>query len=89
MIQNRTYQSLLLHGDAALYLLESSHIIGREDMANDFNKALRSDGHFATMLIFRDSLRHPVARIPELIRLQQRCTRAARTLGDFIADCRF
>ena len=60
-----------------------------EDMANDFNKALRSDGHFATMLILRNSLRHPGARIPELIRLQKRCARAARTLGDFFADCRF
>ena len=63
--------------------------LASEDMANDFNKALRSDGHFATMLIFRDSLRHPGARIPELIRLQRRCARAARTLGDFFADCRF
>lgn len=60
-----------------------------EDMANDFNKALRSDGHFATMHIFRDSLRHPGTRIPELIRLQRRCVRAARTLGDFFVDCRF
>lgn len=60
-----------------------------EDMANDFNKALRCDGHFATMHIFRDSLRHPGTRIPELIRLQRRCARAARTLGDFFADCRF
>jgi len=63
--------------------------LASEDMANDFNKALRSDGHFATMLIFRDSLRHPGARIPELIRLQRRCARATRTLGDFFADCRF
>ena len=60
-----------------------------EDMANDFNRALRSDGHFATMRIFGDALRHPAARIPELIRLQQRCVRAARTLGEFLADCRF
>jgi len=60
-----------------------------EDMANDFNRALRSDGHFATMRIFRDALRHPAARIPELIQLRQHCVRAARTLGDFFADCRF
>lgn len=63
--------------------------LASEDMANNFNKALRSDGHFATMHIFRDSLRHPGTRIPELIRLQRRCARAARALGDFIADCRF
>ena len=60
-----------------------------EDMANDFNRALRSDGHFATMRIFRDALRHPAARFPELIRLQRRCVRAARALGEFFADCRF
>lgn len=60
-----------------------------EDMANDFNRALRFDGHFATMRIFGDALRHPAARIPELIRLQRRCVRAARALGEFFADCRF
>lgn len=63
--------------------------LASEDMANDFNKSLRSDGHFATMHIFRDCLRHPGTRFPELIRLQRRCARAARTLGDFFADCRF
>ena len=60
-----------------------------EDMANNFNTALRSDGHFDTMRIFGDVLRHPAARLPELIRLQRRAARAARTLGDLIADCRF
>jgi nucleoside phosphorylase len=58
-----------------------------EDMANDFNAALRADGHFDTMLIFRHALSHPVARIPELLRLRRNCERAARTLGEFFADC--
>jgi adenosylhomocysteine nucleosidase len=60
-----------------------------EDMANDFNRALRPDGHFATMSILRDTLRNPLVRLPELLRLRNRCVRAARVLGDFIADCRF
>jgi adenosylhomocysteine nucleosidase len=60
-----------------------------EDMANDFNQALRADGHFATMSILRRTLRDPLVRLPELIRLRNRCVRAARVLGDFIADCRF
>jgi nucleoside phosphorylase len=60
-----------------------------EDMANDFNRALRPDGHFATMSILRDTLRSPLVRLPELLRLRHRCVRAARVLGDFIADCRF
>jgi adenosylhomocysteine nucleosidase len=60
-----------------------------EDMANDFNSALRPDGHFATMDILRSSLRQPLVRIPELLRLRKRCARAALLLGEFIADCRF
>ena len=60
-----------------------------ETMANDFNAALRADGHFDTMVILRDTLRRPLARLPELCRLWQRSVRAARVLGDFFADCRF
>jgi len=60
-----------------------------ETMANDFNAVLRSDGRFDTMKILASSLRNPQARLPELFRLRQRCLLAARSLGDFIADCRF
>jgi hypothetical protein len=58
-------------------------------MANDFNAALRADGHFDTMGILRETLRRPLARLPELCRLRQRSIRAARVVGDFFADCRF
>jgi hypothetical protein len=58
-------------------------------MANDFNAALRSDGHFDTIRILASSLRRPWVRLPELFRLRVRCARAARSLGDFIAGCRF
>lgn len=60
-----------------------------ETMANDFNSALRPDGHFATMHILLGALRQPTIRFPELLRLRSRCLRAARGLGDFFADCRF
>jgi adenosylhomocysteine nucleosidase len=60
-----------------------------ETMANDFNAALRADGHFDTMVILRGVLRRPLARLPELCRLRQRSVRAARVLGVFFADCRF
>ncbi len=60
-----------------------------EDMANNFNRALRPDGHFATISILKGALRHPLVRLPELLRLRNRCLRAALVLGDFIADCRF
>jgi adenosylhomocysteine nucleosidase len=60
-----------------------------EDMANDFNAVLREDGHFATIDLLIAVGRNPLLRLPELVRLRNRCTRAARVLGDFIADCRF
>jgi nucleoside phosphorylase len=60
-----------------------------ETMANDFNAALRADGHFDTMVVLREALRRPLVRVPELCRLRQRSVRAACVLGDFIADCRF
>jgi adenosylhomocysteine nucleosidase len=63
--------------------------LASETLSNDFNKALRSDGHFDTILILRGSLRHPLIRLPELFRLRSRCVQAARVLGDFFADCRF
>jgi adenosylhomocysteine nucleosidase len=54
-----------------------------EDMANNFNQALRPDGHFATINILRGALRNPLVRLPELLRLRKRCARAAGTLGDY------
>ncbi len=60
-----------------------------EDMANDFNAALREDGQFATMRIFRHALSRPAVRFPELLRLRGNCIRAANTLGEFFADCKF
>jgi adenosylhomocysteine nucleosidase len=63
--------------------------LASEDMANDFNAALRDDGHFATISILKGTLRKPLVRLPELLRLRSRCARAARVLGEFIADCRF
>jgi len=60
-----------------------------ENLANDLNSALRPDGHFDTIQILRGALRHPVVRVPELLRLRSRAVRAARSLGEFFADCRF
>jgi adenosylhomocysteine nucleosidase len=60
-----------------------------ENMANDFNAVLRSDGRFDTMKLLASNLCHPLARFPELLRLRSRNLLAARALGDFIADCRF
>jgi adenosylhomocysteine nucleosidase len=71
------------------YCIRAVTDLAGEDMANDFNQALRPDGHFDTMSILSRTLRDPLVRLPELIRLRNRCVRAATVLGEFIADCRF
>jgi nucleoside phosphorylase len=63
--------------------------LATETLANDLNSALRPDGHFDTIKILGSTLRHPLTRVPELLRLWRRSTRAADSLGDFFADCRF
>ena len=69
------------------YCVRAVTDLAGEDMANDFNAALR-DGHFDTMNILRGAFLRPAERLPELLRLRKRCIRAARGLGDFFADCR-
>jgi adenosylhomocysteine nucleosidase len=71
------------------FCIKSVTDLADETMANDFNAVLRSDGRFDTMKILASSLRRPWVRLPELFRLRRRCVLAARSLGEFIADCRF
>lgn len=60
-----------------------------ETMSNDFNRALRGDGHLDTIVILRGALCRPASRLPELLRLRRRCVLAAEALGEFFASCRF
>lgn len=71
------------------FCIKSVTDLADETMANDFNAVLRSDGRFDTIKLLASSLRYPWVRLPELFRLQRRCALAARSLGEFIADCRF
>jgi len=71
------------------YCVKAVTDLAGEDLANDFNSALREDGHFATIKILRGTLHEPLVRVPELLRLRSRCARAAHLLGEFIDDCRF
>jgi len=75
--------------DLPFYCVRVVTDLADEDLANDFNRALRPDGHFVTMRILRGTLRNPLVRLPELFRLRNRCVRASLALGDFIADCQF
>src|SRR5262249_41870903 len=71
------------------YCVRSITDLASESFANDFNSALRQDRHFATMQILSSAMRNPGTRLSELVRLRRRCRIAARSLGDFLADCRF
>jgi nucleoside phosphorylase len=71
-----------------LYCVRAVTDLAGEDLANNFNKALRLDGQFDTILILKGSLRNPMVRLPELFRLRKRCVRAAQVLGEFFADSR-
>jgi len=72
-----------------LYCVRSVTDLARQDFTLDFNRALRSDGHFDTISILKSALRKPRTALPELFRLRQNCQVATRTLGEFIAGCRF
>jgi nucleoside phosphorylase len=71
------------------YCIRAVTDLADETLHNDFNKALRPDGHFATISILASALRYPALRLPELFRLRRRCVLASRALGNFLADCRF
>jgi adenosylhomocysteine nucleosidase len=60
-----------------------------ESFQLDLNAALRSDGRFDTMRLIAASCRRPLSLLPELLRLGRRSVTASRTLGEFVADCRF
>jgi nucleoside phosphorylase len=71
------------------YCVRAVTDLAGETMANDFNRALREDGHLDTMDILRGALCRPTHRVPELFRLRSRCIRAAEALGEFFVGCRF
>ena len=60
-----------------------------EGFAVDLNAARGKDGRFRTGRIIAAALRRPATGIPELFRLRKNSRRAAKDLGDFLAECRF
>ena len=71
------------------YCVRSVTDLAGESFRLDLNSALRSDGKFATMQLIAASCRRPLTLLPELLRLGRRSYTATRTLGEFLADCRF
>jgi adenosylhomocysteine nucleosidase len=73
----------------ALFCVRSVTDTASQSLVNDFNKALLSDGHFGTINLLTSALGNPGKAFPELFRLRRSCRIATRTLGEFIAGCRF
>lgn len=72
-----------------LFCVKSVTDTAGQNFVLDFNKALLSDGHFGTIKLLTSALRNPGRAFPELFRLRRFCGIATRTLGEFIAGCRF
>jgi len=60
-----------------------------EDFVLDFNAARDVAGRFRRWRILGSALRRPWAGVPALFCLARRGALAARSLGEFLADCRF
>jgi adenosylhomocysteine nucleosidase len=71
------------------YCVRSITDLAGQDFVLDFNKALRSDGHFGTINLLTSAFENPRQAFPELFRLRRSSLIATRTLGEFIAGCRF
>jgi hypothetical protein len=71
------------------YCVRSITDLADESFRLDLNAALRPDGRFDTMRLIAASCRRPLSLLPELLRLGARSRLASRTLGEFVADCRF
>jgi adenosylhomocysteine nucleosidase len=72
-----------------LFCVRSVTDTASDSFVVDFNKALRTDGHFATIKLLASALENPGRALPELFRLRRFCRIASRTLGEFIDGCRF
>lgn len=59
-----------------------------EDLPLDFNLYRDADGRFSRVRIALAALARPFSRIPALLRLDRNTKIAARSLGDYFADCR-
>ncbi|HXM43299.1 MAG TPA: hypothetical protein VN924_18830 [Bryobacteraceae bacterium] len=75
--------------DLPLFCVRSVTDTAAHSFVVDFNKALLSDGHFGTISLLTSALGNPGKAFPELFRLRRFCRIASRTLGEFIAGCRF
>jgi nucleoside phosphorylase len=71
------------------FCVRSVSDLASEDFCLDLNGARRPDGRISVVRLVWQALRQPMRGPAELLRLRRQSARAARSLGDFLADCRF
>jgi len=60
-----------------------------DDLPLDFNRFRNADGDFSRTRIALAAMARPFSAMPGLLELDRNCRLASRSLGDFLADCRF
>jgi len=75
--------------DVPFYCIRSVSDTAGENLEIDLNRMRDGDGRFSRGRIALAALARPWARIPALVRLDSTCRKASRSLGDFLANCRF
>jgi len=63
--------------------------LAEESFFIDFEEFLLPDGQFNVAGLMRFAVTHPFRGLPELLRLQERMSKGARLLGDFLGECAF
>lgn len=71
------------------FCIRSVTDLANESFVLDFNAVRNVDGRFSTPRILAAAIQRPFTVGPELMKLRNRCDIAARSLGEFIADCSF
>src|SRR5262249_48117739 len=72
-----------------LYCIRVVTDVAGESFQIDLNTARAAQGRFNTPRILAAAMRRPLSGVPELFELQRRSVAAARSLGEFLADCSF
>ena len=71
------------------YCIRSVSDSAGDSFGIDFNRMRDGDGRFSRSRIVMSALARPWSRIPALIRLDSNCREASKSLGEFLANCRF
>lgn len=71
------------------YCIRSVSDTADESFEIDFNRMRDVHGRFSRGRITLSALARPWSRIPALLKLDSSCRRASKSLGDFLANCRF